>query len=63
MSHGIAMAARSGLRHREIFYAGAWVGFDLVAQDESVTAAVVRDRGVVGAGQMDDRVEVRLPRS
>jgi len=29
----------------------------------SPTAAVVRDRGVVGAGQMDDQVEVRLPRS
>jgi hypothetical protein len=28
-----------------------------------VTAAVVRDRGVVGAGQAGDRVEVRLPRS
>ena len=28
-----------------------------------VTAAVVRDRGVVGAGQTGDRVEVRLPRS
>ena len=27
------------------------------------TAAVVRDRGVVGAGQKDDCVEVRLPRS
>jgi hypothetical protein len=27
------------------------------------TAAVVRDRGIVGAGQVDDRGEVRLPRS
>src|SRR5262249_62210115 len=27
------------------------------------TAAVVRDRGIVGAGQKDDRVEARLPRS
>jgi hypothetical protein len=27
------------------------------------TAAVVRDREVVGAGQVGDRVEVRLPRS
>jgi hypothetical protein len=30
--------------------------------DGTVTAAVVRDCGVI-AGQMDDRVEVRLPRS
>jgi len=29
----------------------------------SDTAAVLRDRGIVGAGQKDDRVEVRLPRS
>jgi hypothetical protein len=27
------------------------------------TAAVVRDRGVIAAGQIDDRVEVRLPQS
>jgi hypothetical protein len=37
--------------------------FDDPADAKADTAAVVRDRGVVSAGQVGDRVEVRLPRS
>jgi hypothetical protein len=40
------------------FTLGQWMAFT-----STVTAAVVRDRGIAGAGQAQDRVEVRLSRS